>query len=140
MRLTIEALHDALKAARCKGCRASRLRDHGPELVELLYPFEQHPGVSLHDRAQAVENLIRTALEAVGGPEAHALAITLCLAPGTLGLNLDQRREKAGDHLGVTGDTWQRGWRETRLLNDLVGEIYRLHRENSEAYVPVSQP
>lgn len=134
--LDIDRLHQAFKDARRWGVRIWRLVDCAPHVIELLYPATHYPGVSLHDRAIAVEQLTRNAVEVIGGDVGHALAITLCLPPGTLGQTLDERRRLAAEHLGIHQDTWERGWREDRLFHDLVMEIYRLHRTNPDVYIP----
>jgi hypothetical protein len=140
--LDIERLHEVFKEARRLGVRVWRLVHYAPHVVELLFPAAQYPGISLHDRAIAVEKLTRTAIDCIGGDAGHALAITLCLLPGTLGCTLDERRRLAAAHLGVLQDTWERGWREERLFHDLVMEIYRLHRTNPDpaAYFPAIAP
>jgi hypothetical protein len=140
--LDIEMLHVAFKEARRLGVRVWRLVHYTPHVVELLFPAARYPGISLHDRAIAVEQLTRDAVASIGGEVGHALAITLCLLPGTLGCTLDERRRLAATHLGILQDTWERGWREERLFHDLVMEIYRLHRTNPDpaAYFPAIEP
>lgn len=131
-RLNIEALNRHLRDARRHGARASRLLHYTPELVELLYPAEQYPQLDAHDRAITTETLIRQAIDAIGGDAGHALAIILCLTPGTLGCTLDDRRRMAADHLGIRADTWKRGWREGALFRDLLLEIYQLRQSTSD--------
>lgn len=113
-----------------------RLVDHSPSVIEQLYPGADYPDLPIHDRAQAVENLIRTAVASIGGDAGYALAITLCLTPGTLGRKLDQRRELAATHLHRLPVTWTRGWREPTLFRDLVAEIFRLHQHHQADYLP----
>lgn len=140
--LDIEILHEGFKEARRLGVRVWRLVHHTPHVIELLFPAAQYPGLSVYDRAIAVEKLTRDAVDSIGGDVGHALAITLCLLPGTLGQTLDERRRLAAAHLGILQDTWERGWREDRLFHDLVMEIYRLHRTNPDpaAYFPAIGP
>jgi hypothetical protein len=138
----IEMLHEVFKEARRLGVRVWRLVHHTPHVIELLFPATHYPGLSVHDRAIAVEKLTRDAVDSIGGDVGHALAITLCLLPGTLGQTLDERRRLAAAHLGILQDTWERGWREDRLFHDLVMEIYRLHRTNPDpaTYFPAIEP
>jgi len=140
--LDIKTLHEAFKEARRLGVRVWRLVHHTPRVIELLFPAAHYPGLSVHDRAIAVEKLTRDAVDSIGGDAGHALAITLCLLPGTLGHTLDERRRLAAAHLGISQDTWERGWREDRLFHDLVMEIYRLHRINPDpaAYLLALEP
>lgn len=126
--IDFDELHDALKDARRHGVKAARLLDHAPALIELLYPAADYPELAAQDRALAVEKLVNAAVDSIGGDVGHALALTLCLRPGTLGRTLDGRRQLAAKYLGISPDTWTRGWRETRLFKDLVAEIYRLHQ------------
>jgi len=137
-RIELEELHDALIRARRRGVRAARLLDHAPDLIQMLYPAGQHPKLDDDERAQATENLIKAAVDAIGGDVGHALALTLCLPPGTLGLTLEQRRQRAAEHLGIHPHTWTKGWRESRLVRDLIYEIHRLHRTNPAAYLPAN--
>lgn len=140
--LDIGMLHEVFKEARRWGVRVWRLVHYAPQVVELLFPAAHYPGLSVHDRAIAVEKLTRAAVDCIGGDAGHVLAITLCLAPGTLGCTLDERRRLAAEYLGILQDTWERGWREDRLFHDLVMEIYRLHRTNPDpaAYFPPLAP
>lgn len=135
-RIDLEELHQAFKEARRWGVTLSRLIDYSPSLIEQLYPAAVYPDLTIDERAQAVEKLVRTALDSIGGDASHALAITLCLVPGTYGRKLDQRRALAADYLGILPVTWTRGWREPRLFRDLVTEIYRLHQHNPAVYLP----
>jgi len=137
-RIDPEELQKALKRARRRGVRAARLLETTPDLIDMLYPAEQHPELDDSDRAHATENLVRAAIDSIGGDVGHALAITLCLRPGTTGLTLEQRRQRAAQHLGIHPGTWTNGWREPRLVRDLVNEIRRLHDNNSDAYLPGS--
>lgn len=137
-RIDLEELHNALIRARRRGVRAPRLLDYAPDLIEMLYPAEQHPNLDDDERAQATENLIKAAVDSIGGDVGHALALTLCLPPGTIGLTLEQRRQRAAEHLRIDPHTWERGWREPRLIRDLVYEINQLHRTNPTAYLPAS--
>lgn len=134
--LDIDELHQALKRARRRGVRASRLARHAPHIIELLYPASRYPARSVHDRAQATENLIAAAVDCFGDDVRHLLSILLCLTPDTLYVNLQQRREKVAEHVGVLPGTWERGWREPQLFDDLAAEIYRLHQTDPDAYLP----
>jgi hypothetical protein len=132
-RLTAEALHQEFKHALRKGARASRLVRYSPNLVELLAPEADHPERSLHDRAIAAEQIIRQAIEHIGGESGEALATIFCLKPGTLGLTLDARRRMAADLLGVQGDTFRRERHEGLLVWDLAMEVYGVVRSRSSA-------
>lgn len=128
--LTVEELHHHLRGALRHGARASRLLRHTPQVVELLYPTQEHSGLNASDRAIKTEALIRRAVDAVGGQSGHAIAIILCLAVGTLDHKLAHRRSLAAQHLGIQAETFRCPWREGALLHDLAVEIYRLHTTN----------
>jgi hypothetical protein len=72
------------------------------------------------------EQLIREAIEHIGGPEAEALSILLCLKPGTTGMNLETRRQHAAELLGILPDTLRRERHEGLLLWDVAVEVYIL--------------
>lgn len=78
----------------------------------------------LHDRAIAVERLIREAISGIGGNCAEALLVLFCLTPGTLELNLEQRRQHTGRLLSVEAETFRRDRYEGLLIWDLSMEIY----------------
>jgi hypothetical protein len=134
--LDIDTLHEALKIARRRGVRDSRLKSHAPRIIELLYPAARYPDITPDDRAIATEKVIVAAVDSLGEDVSHSLSILLCLTPGTLGLTLQQRRQMAAEHVGVLPATWERGWREPQLLADLAARIYRLHQTNPDAYIP----
>lgn len=90
------------------GARASRLVRFAPELVDLLLPPVMHPDATIYERAVRVEFVLREALESIGGPEAEALSILLCLRPGTTGMTLETRRQHAGELLGIQPGTMRR--------------------------------
>jgi hypothetical protein len=123
-RLNPEALCIELKATLRHGARASRLLRYRPGLVELLLPAAEHPDLSQADRAVKTEQLIREAIENIGGPEAEALSILLCLKPGTTGMNLETRRQHAAELLGILPDTLRRERHEGLLLWDVAVEVY----------------
>jgi hypothetical protein len=95
-----------------------------PELVELLLPAGEHPDLTEADRAVKAEQLIREAIDNIGGPEAEALLILLCLKPGTTGMNLETRRQHAAELLGILPDTLRRERHEGLLLWDVAVEVY----------------
>lgn len=139
--LDMDELHQALKRARRRGVRASRLVRHAPHIIDLLYPAAHYPALSKHDRAAATENLIAAAVDSLGDEVRHVLSILLCLTPDTLYSTLQQRREIVAQHVGVLPGTWERGWREPQLFDDLAAEIYRLHHTNPGTYLPgTAQP
>lgn len=123
-RLDLEALHRELRRSLRYGLRASRLIRHCPELVELVLPAPDYPELSLAERAIALEQLIREAIDSIGGPEAEALLILFCLKPGTTGMNLETRRQHAAELLGILPDTLRRERHEGRMVWDLAVEIY----------------
>lgn len=125
-RLDPEALYTELRRALRHGARASRLVRYSPELVEMLCPADQRPDLTVFDRARRTEELLRRAISAIGGSYGEAAAILLCLAPGTLGLTLEQRRQRAGQLLGKLPDTFRRARHEGLLLWDLVGEVWSI--------------
>lgn len=121
-----EVLYRELRRALRHGARAARLVRFTPELVELLFPAALNPGHELVERAVWTERRLREAIEQIGGAQAAALAVVLGLAPGTVGLKLERRRETAGKLLGVLPDTFRRDQHEGLLLWDLAVEIYAL--------------
>jgi hypothetical protein len=125
-RLDVEALHRELRRTLRHGARASRLVRFTPELVELLLPASEHPDSTIYERAIQVELVIRQALGHIGGPEAEALSILLCLKPGTTGMTLETRRLHAGEVLGIQPGTVRRERHEGLLVWDLVMEVYRV--------------
>ena len=90
----------------------------------MVLPAQDYPELSLPDRAIRTEQLIREAIDGIGGPEAEALLILFCLKPGTTGMNLETRRQHAAELLGILPDTLRRERHEGRMLWDLAVEIY----------------
>jgi hypothetical protein len=112
------------------------LVNHAPGIIELLYPAARYPDLTIHERATATENVIVAAVNSLGEEAQQALSILLCLTSETLYINLQQRREMVAEHAGVLPATWERGWRERQLFDDLADEIYRLHHAHPDAYIP----
>src|SRR5262249_7834277 len=106
--LDMDQLHQALKAARRWGVRDSRLESHAPRLIELLYPAQQYPALSVHHRAMAAENLIKAAINDLGGEVGHLSAVLFGVDPATSHLLLQQRRGIAAQRVGVLPATWHR--------------------------------
>jgi len=125
-RLDVDALHRGLRRVLRHGARASRLIRYTSEVVDILYPAAEHPGMNPHDRAISTEMLIRRALESIGGYASEALSIVLGLSAGTLGRSLSDRRQVAGKLLGMEADTFRRDQHEGALLYDVAIEIYRI--------------
>lgn len=101
-----------------------------PELIDLLLPSTADPAVTIFERAVEAEQMIRQALESIGGPEAEALSILLCLKPGTTGMTLETRRQHAGELLGIQAGTMRRERHEGLLIWDLAMEVYRIVAQN----------
>lgn len=97
---------------------------YSPELIELVKPASKATEQTIYDRAIQVEQVVRQAIEAIGGPEAEALLILFCLKPGTTGMNLETRRQHAAELLGILPDTLRRERHEGRLLWDVAMEVY----------------
>jgi hypothetical protein len=150
IRLTPEAVQRELKRALRKGARASRLVLYFRDLVELLVPepsassevgIADHGStaersdapVGIHDQAIAAEAIIREAIERIGGSSGEALRTIFCLKPGTLGLTLEQRRQMAGELLGMRGETFRRDRHEGLLIWDLAMEVYGRVRRLAES-------
>lgn len=89
-----------------------------------MLPTQDRPDASIYDRAIRVEQMLRSGIESIGGPEAEALLILLCLKPGTTGMNLEARRQHAAELLGILPDTLRRERHEGRMLWDLAVEVY----------------
>jgi hypothetical protein len=126
--IDIAKLHRYLRDCVRHGARAPRLLRHVPDIIDMLYPANEYPHLSDHERAQNTENDIRSAIVDIGGPAADALATVLGLQPGTMGRTLTDRRRLAGHHLGVEADTFRRPWNERALLADLAHEIHHKHQ------------
>lgn len=136
--LDVDDLHQALKIARRWGVRDSRLKSHAPGVIELLYPTQRYPDLTIHQRAIAAENVIVAAINALGAEVGHLLSVLLCVDPATSHLLLQQRRELAANRVGVLPATWQRGRWERQLLADLAAKIYRLHQAGADIYIPAA--
>lgn len=128
----VTTLHEYLRNAVRHGARALRLLRYVRGMVDMLYPPAQYPHLDEHQRAECVENDIRSAIAAIGGPVADALTTVLGLRPGTLGRTLADRRRLAGHYLSMEADTFRRCWNERALLADLAHEIHRQHRPSNE--------
>jgi hypothetical protein len=128
---TIEAIRADLGRAMRHGGRAAHLVRYTPGLVELLCPAEQIDRPP-HERALVAEEMIRSGIGALGGG-AEVLSTVLGLSPGTLGLTLEERRQRAAAELGILPATFRRDRHEGLLLWDLATEIYRLAREGGDA-------
>ncbi|MGQ0715727.1 MAG: hypothetical protein ACT4NP_00195 [Pseudonocardiales bacterium] len=133
--LDIDQLREELKAARRRGVPASRLKTHAPGVIELLYPRDSYPELSIHQRAMAAESLIVAAIREHDGETGNISAVLFGVDPATSHLLLKQRREIVADKVGVLPDTWQRGWREQQLLSDLASIIYRLYYNGPHTYI-----
>lgn len=129
---SVPKLHGYLRRAVRHGARAPRLLRYVRGVVDMLYPPVEYPHLDDNERAECVENDIRCAIAAIGGPVADALATVLGLRPGTLGRTLTDRRRLAGHHLSMEADTFRRRWNEQALLADLAHEIHRQHRPPDE--------
>lgn len=123
-RLDVEVLYSELRRVLKHGARAARLRRHAPKLIDLVLPGDQHPELDVHGRAYEVEQIIRRCAKTIGGEPGEALLILLCLAPGTVGTPLEQRRREAAALFDMLPDTFRRPRHEGALLWDLVMEIY----------------
>jgi len=134
--LDMDQLREALKTARRRGVAAARLVTHAPTVIELLYPKTDYPHLTLLQRAVATENLIVAAVDTLNDESRHLSSILLCLTQDTLYSTLQRRREKAAEHVGVLPQTWERGWRERQLLDDLAIQIFRLHHHAADTYIP----
>jgi hypothetical protein len=134
--LDMDQLQKALITARRRGVPASRLVTHAPAIIELLYPATQYPNLTTQDRAAASEKLIVAAVDSLGDEARHLSSILLCLTQETLYATLQRRGEMVAEHMGVLPGTWERGWREPQLFDDLATQIYRLHRAGADVYIP----
>jgi len=123
-RLDPETLYTELRRSLRHGARASRLVRYSPELIELVKPASEATEQTIYDRAIQVEQVMRQAIEAIGGPEAEALFILFCLKPGTTGMNLETRRQHAAELLGILPDTLRRERHEGKFLWDVAMEVY----------------
>lgn len=117
--LDVTELHAALTAAVRHGARGARIARHAPQLVKILYP----DGTLDAQHLAAVKDVIRAALDSIGGTDAAALSALIGLTPGTLGRSLTDRRAIAARALGIEPDTLRRT-HQRALIWDLAMEIY----------------
>jgi hypothetical protein len=126
--VTVETLHRYLRHSVRRGARASRLLQHVPEIVDLLYPPADYPHLSNFERALSVETDIRHVIDHdIGGPHGEAIATVLCLRSGTVGRTLDDRRRIAATFLNIDAQTFRRARHEGALLFDLAFQIHHRH-------------
>ena len=125
-RLDLEALLTQLKRARLHGARASRLLRYTPALVDLVCPSADDPTLTAADRALKTEQILREAIASLGEPLSDAVEVLLALAPGTLGLKLGQRQERAAELLDLKARAFRLETHEGQLLWDVAVEAYRL--------------
>jgi hypothetical protein len=137
--LDIDQLRQALKTARRRGVRDSRLVDYAPKVIDLLYPHDSYPHLSIHQRAAAAERLIVAAIDDLGGQTSRLSAVLFGADPATAHLLLKRRREIAADYVGVLPGTFERGWWERQLLSDLTAKVYRLHQDRATDYIPATK-
>jgi hypothetical protein len=124
--IEVKRLHQYLKDTLRRGARAARLIQHVPGIIDLLYPPDQYPHLSRHQRALCVEEDIRRAIdEDIGGAAGEAVATILCLRPGTLGRTLEDRRRVGATYLDLEPGTFRRDRHEGALLLDLAVEILK---------------
>lgn len=123
-RLDVEALHRGLKASLKHGARAARLIRYCPELIEELFPADEHTELTVYDRAVKAEELLRQATASLGGKWGEAAEILLALKAGTVGLKLEERRRMAGALFEVDVNTFRRERWEGQLLWDVAIETY----------------
>ncbi len=116
-----------------RGGRPAELITYAPEFVDLVWPAETGmPRQTIHDRAIHAHRLLTAAVAALEQPHSEAMGIMLCLWPGTLGLSLDQRRERAARLFGVQPDTFRRPAHEGHLVLNLALEIYQRVQERHD--------
>lgn len=124
-------LHDALKHALRQGAHAARLAVHAPGLVDQLAPpnstADSHEQTSaLYRRAYRAEQIIRAAIDEVGGESAAALSIMFELTRRTGHRPVEERRKAAARRLGIQPDTFRRNNHEGILILELAMQIYAL--------------
>lgn len=123
-------LYELLLHARRHGARAPFLVRYTPEVIDLLRPAAaDNVNETMEDRSFYAENVIRRAIDAIGGEAGQALSVVLALSAGTLGRTLEDRRHIAGQRLRIAGDTFRRSRYEDDLLHVLAQEIRRLHTQ-----------
>ncbi|ROO88742.1 hypothetical protein EDD29_6421 [Actinocorallia herbida] len=111
----------------------------GARMGHLLTPAGVHPWVDLiapraagdtpygGSRAIAAEEIVTTAIAAVGGTHGQAMEILLQIAPGTSGLSLSERREMCADIFGISVETFVKTDKyEKGIMRILLMEIYRI--------------
>ncbi|WP_103338778.1 hypothetical protein [Amycolatopsis sp. CA-126428] len=123
----MEELSDHLRGVVFYGATAPSLLAHYREVVDLLYPADEHGGLDLDQRALLAEDLIRQAARNVDKRTgAEAASTVLGLAVGTQGRKLLDRRRIAGDFFGVLPGTFRKPQHEGRLMRALAAEIVRI--------------
>ena len=123
-----EALLAHLRRVAHHGARASRLARFAADFVDLVVPIapSERPDARLIQRAILAEGLIRQAAHRLGGDHERALSVILGLEPGTVGMNLERRRQIAAAIVGVLPDTFRRDRHEGLMLWDLACELYQV--------------
>ncbi|WP_157180419.1 hypothetical protein [Protofrankia coriariae] len=130
---TAQQIHNQLIRMLRRGGRPAELITYAPEFVDLVWPAEAGmPRQAIHDRALRAHRMLTAAVAAMEQPHSEAIGIMLCLWPGTLGLTLDQRRERAARLFGIQSDTFRRSAHEGRLVLNLSLEIYQRVRDRHD--------
>jgi hypothetical protein len=133
--ISADAIQQRLDGIKRYGVRAFQLSQHGRPLVDLLVPHNPNdPTETLSKRAIKAENIIRDAIERLGGTHRLALKTLLGLAHDGITPTLEERRRQAAKILGVLPVTFRAGKHEKELLGNLAFEIYEiiLSRETAE--------
>jgi hypothetical protein len=86
-----------------------------------------------YDRAFALEQVLRAALDAMGdGPYGEAARLLLGAVPGTRGRAPRYRRQLAADELGLMVETFRKNY-EDDMLFDVAMEVLRIERAARQA-------
>ncbi len=112
------------------GAYAAALYLYARDLVDVLCPANNNPGLNDGQRVIKVEQLIRDACAALDGPTGEALKVLCAFAPGTYGTSLERRREEMGKILnptyGIQADTVRRPHIWNELIFGLAFELCKL--------------
>jgi len=121
-----EWIYEQLNKTLKHGARAAALSQGAPDLVDALVSKGKYSHLTNLERATRAEVILRAAIAALGGVASDAVEVLLMLAPGTLGITILIRQERAGR---IYGGLSARGFRtennQGMLLRTLSVEVYK---------------
>lgn len=134
--LNVDDVFSALQPAEFYGATAAQLLLYARDLVDMLYPTHNHPGVKELARAYMTEHALRRATKAFGGISTEALEILLGLATGMIGRPHPERQRLAAELFDRHPRTFRQGRYQHDLLYALAAELCRLHASGEDLHRP----